>query len=67
MIADPRLSSVKFIGSTEGGKNVAALAGKHMKRSVFELGGSDPFIVCDDADLTLAVTKARISRLTNAG
>ncbi len=46
---------------------MAALAGKHMKRSVFELGGSDPFIVCEDADLALAVVKARISRLTNAG
>ena len=55
LIADPRLASVKFVGSTEGGKKVAEQCGKYMKRAVFELGGSDPFIVFNDADLDLAV------------
>ncbi|CDW82260.1 succinate-semialdehyde dehdyrogenase [Stylonychia lemnae] len=67
LIADPRLTSVKFVGSTQGGKKVAELCGRHMKKSVFELGGSDAFIVLEDADLDLAVQKAIIARLHTSG
>ena len=49
------MASVKFVGSTTGGKRVAELCGRAMKKAAFELGGSDAFIVMDDADLELAV------------
>jgi len=58
---------VKFVGSTNGGKKVAELCGKHMKRAAFELGGSDPFIVLEDADLELASSKAIVGRLHTNG
>lgn len=58
---------MKFVGSTEGGKKVAEQCGRAMKKAVFELGGSDPFIVFDDADLELAVIKARTARLHTNG
>ena len=67
MIADPRLRGVKFVGSTAGGKKVAEICGRHMKRGAFELGGSDPFIVFEDADLDLAASKAIIGRLHTSG
>lgn len=67
MIADPNLRCVKFVGSTEGGKKVAELCGKHMKKGAFELGGSDAFIVLDDADIDLATTKAIAGRLHTNG
>ena len=58
---------MKFIGSTPGGKKVAEICGKAMKKAAFELGGSDSFIVYEDADLDLAVSKALISRLHTNG
>jgi succinate-semialdehyde dehydrogenase/glutarate-semialdehyde dehydrogenase len=61
------LASVKFVGSTAGGKKVAETCGRHMKRAVFELGGSDPFIVFEDADIDLAVKKAIAARLHTNG
>jgi len=67
LIYDPRLAAVKFVGSTQGGKKIASMCGAAMKKSAFELGGSDPFIVLEDADLDLAVSKARTSRLMNNG
>lgn len=67
IIADKRVGAVKFVGSTKGGKSVAAIAGQHMKRGTFELGGSDPFVVLEDADLNLAVEKALAGRLGNNG
>ena len=66
VIGDKRVSGVKFTGSTRGGKEVAAAAGKHMKKGCFELGGSDPFIVLDDADLNLAVEKGYVGRMVNS-
>lgn len=65
VISDGRLRGVKFTGSTRGGKEVAAIAGRNMKQGVYELGGSDPFIVCKDADMELAVNKAFASRMAN--
>jgi succinate-semialdehyde dehydrogenase/glutarate-semialdehyde dehydrogenase len=67
LIQDHRVRAVKFVGSTSGGKNVAEACGRAMKRSAFELGGSDPFIVFDDADLDLATTKAIVGRLHTNG
>ncbi|MBE62484.1 MAG: hypothetical protein CMB89_09005 [Flammeovirgaceae bacterium] len=54
-------------GSTKAGKPVASLAGKYLKKTVLELGGSDPYIILDDADLDLAANKCVDGRLLNTG
>jgi len=67
ILSDKRVAGVKFIGSSAGGKQVASVAGKYMKKGAFELGGADPFIVLDDADIDLAVSKGIRGRLRNTG
>ncbi|MFY0254487.1 NAD-dependent succinate-semialdehyde dehydrogenase [Chitinophaga sp. 30R24] len=67
IMADPRVQGVTITGSTPAGKNVAALAGKYIKKTVLELGGSDPFIVLKDADVEAAAKTAVIGRMQNAG
>ncbi len=67
VIADPRISGVTVTGSMRAGAAVAALAGKNLKKSVLELGGTDPFIVLADADLEQAVKLAIFGRYNNAG
>lgn len=67
MIDHPVVKAVSVTGSTGAGRAVAAKAGKAIKRSVLELGGSDPYIVLDDADISQAVNICVAGRLLNAG
>lgn len=67
LIAHPVIRKVTFTGSTPVGKELAALAGRHMKRVTMELGGHAPVIVCDDADVALAVKAAGGAKFRNAG
>jgi succinate-semialdehyde dehydrogenase/glutarate-semialdehyde dehydrogenase len=67
MIDHPVVKAVSVTGSTGAGRAVAAKAGKAIKRSVLELGGSDPYIVLDDADINMAVNLCAAGRLLNAG
>jgi len=67
VIADPRLQGVSLTGSERAGRIIGGLAGRHLKKCVLELGGSDPFIVMPSADLETAVDAALVGRFGNAG
>ncbi|MBW8523772.1 NAD-dependent succinate-semialdehyde dehydrogenase [Chryseobacterium chendengshani] len=67
LIADPRIKGVSLTGSEAAGISVATEAGKHIKKSVLELGGSDAFIILEDADIDKAVEWAVVGRINNNG
>jgi acyl-CoA reductase-like NAD-dependent aldehyde dehydrogenase len=67
LVTDPRVAKVAFTGSTPVGKRVAELAARGVKRLTLELGGSDPMIVLDDADVDGAVSAASVGRFFNCG
>lgn len=67
VINDPRVAAVTVTGSVRAGKAIGAQAGAALKKCVLELGGSDPFIVLNDADIDMAVQAAVIGRYQNTG
>ena len=67
VIDDPRIKGVALTGSVEAGKSVATRAGQNLKKSTMELGGSDAFIVLDDADLDKTVKWAVWAKMNNMG
>jgi succinate-semialdehyde dehydrogenase/glutarate-semialdehyde dehydrogenase len=67
LIPHPVIRKITFTGSTPVGKQLAAMAGAHMKRCTMELGGHAPVIIAEDADVALAVKAAGAAKLRNAG
>jgi aldehyde dehydrogenase (NAD+) len=67
VVADPRVAVVSFTGSTAVGREIARVAGSRLARVSLELGGKNPLVVCDDADLETAARWALLSAFSNAG
>jgi succinate-semialdehyde dehydrogenase/glutarate-semialdehyde dehydrogenase len=67
ILADPRIAGVSLTGSEQAGISVAAEAGKHLKKTVLELGGSDPLIVLDTDDMDETVNATATARMRNCG
>jgi succinate-semialdehyde dehydrogenase/glutarate-semialdehyde dehydrogenase len=67
LVAHPDVRKIAFTGSTPVGEQIAALAARGTKRVTLELGGSDPMIICDDADLAAAASAASMGRFYNCG
>lgn len=67
VMAHPHVAAVTFTGSVAAGRIIAAEAGRALKKTVLELGGSDPYVILADADLQLAVDACVTSRMSNTG
>ncbi len=67
LLSNPKVRKISFTGQTETGKHVMEVAAQNIKHVTLELGGSDPMIVCDDADLDAAAQAARVGRFFNCG
>ncbi len=67
IIEAPEVKAVTLTGSTPAGRSVASTAGRVLKKTVLELGGSDPYLILEDADLELAAETCAASRLVNSG
>jgi succinate-semialdehyde dehydrogenase/glutarate-semialdehyde dehydrogenase len=67
LLANPIVKAVSLTGSEKAGASVAAIAGKNLKKSILELGGSDPFIVLEDAEMDKTVEWAVYGRMQNCG
>jgi succinate-semialdehyde dehydrogenase / glutarate-semialdehyde dehydrogenase len=67
VVAHPAIRAVTLTGSTPAGRSIASMAGRYLKKSLLELGGSDPYIILEDANLGYAAKTCSASRLLNAG
>lgn len=67
ILSNPKVKAATLTGSGPAGSAVASLAGQHIKKTVLELGGSDPYLILEDADLDLAAAQCAAGRLLNAG
>lgn len=67
LVGHPALRAVALTGSERAGRKVGAAAGRHLKKAVLELGGSDPFVVLDDADIPATAKAAAMARTQNTG
>src|SRR5438874_5183569 len=67
ILRNPKVSRIAFTGESKTGKHIMEVAGGQMKRITLELGGSDPMIVCEDADVDKALTGASVGRFYNCG
>lgn len=67
VLADERIVAVTLTGSTRAGKSVAEIAGRYLKKGVYELGGSDAYVILADADIGLAAKVCAEARLINSG
>jgi len=67
IVSDTRIKLISFTGSTKTGRTIAEICGRRNARVSLELGGKNPFVVCDDADLDLAVHWALLSSFSNSG